>query len=138
MLPEARPARGPTDEHRNLRASDRAEAFDDVWLRGGDWEEAMKAADISDDAIYLNIIEQYRERKCGLANVWDVFRAFPQFPEKVVMAKIRQMIAKGRLIGCGCGCRGDLLFPWMKFGDKVDVDNWRVRVESYLKNRGKR
>jgi hypothetical protein len=28
-------------------------------------------------------------------------------PEKLVLAKMRQMIKKGLVNGCGCGCRGD-------------------------------
>lgn len=33
------------------------------------------------------------------------------FPYKVLLAKCRQMINKGRLKGCGCGCRGDFELP---------------------------
>ena len=31
----------------------------------------------------------------------------PGTPEKLQIAKMRQMINKGKVQGCGCGCRGD-------------------------------
>lgn len=41
-------------------------------------------------------------------NEKDVRRAMPQdTPEKVVLAKMRRLIAKGLVKGCPCGCRGD-------------------------------
>ena len=68
----------------------------------------MKAADITDEAVYV-IVDSVRLEggpyRCAM--VWDMFRALPQFPQKVVMAKLRQMVSKGRLDGCACGCRGD-------------------------------
>lgn len=30
-----------------------------------------------------------------------------EVPEKVVLAKARKVMDKGRMDGCGCGCRGD-------------------------------
>lgn len=31
----------------------------------------------------------------------------PETPSKVVLAKMRQLIKRGLVSGCGCGCRGD-------------------------------
>lgn len=38
----------------------------------------------------------------------SVLRAMPDgTPEKLALAKMRTMIKKGLVDGCGCGCRGD-------------------------------
>lgn len=40
--------------------------------------------------------------------VQSVLNAMPDgVPEKLALAKMRQMIRKGTVDGCGCGCRGD-------------------------------
>lgn len=31
----------------------------------------------------------------------------PETPHKVVLAKMRQLMKRGLVKGCGCGCRGD-------------------------------
>jgi hypothetical protein len=41
------------------------------------------------------------------ASVTDLCRHFPDFPEKVVLAKLRAFIHCGLIDGCACGCRGD-------------------------------
>lgn len=64
----------------------------------------MKAADISDETI-LEIVGR-SALKLG-ATVSEICDGLPQFPYKVVMAKLRQMVNKKRLAGCVCGCRGD-------------------------------
>jgi hypothetical protein len=33
----------------------------------------------------------------------------PDTPEKVVLAKMRQLKKRGLVDGCGCGCRGDFV-----------------------------
>ncbi len=48
-------------------------------------------------------IEEYRG--CW-ATRWDLYWAFPAFPEKVVMAKLSKLIRAGKINGCVCGCRG--------------------------------
>ena len=66
----------------------------------------MKASDISDEAVFAVVDRVLVE--CGRWTVMrDLWEAFPEFPGKVVQAKMRQMVAKGRISGCGCGCRGD-------------------------------
>jgi hypothetical protein len=40
----------------------------------------------------------------------DVSRAMPQgAPSKLVLGKMRQMIRRGVVGGCACGCRGDFV-----------------------------
>ena len=41
-------------------------------------------------------------------NEKDVHRAMPAgIPDKVLLAKMRRLIARGLVEGCPCGCRGD-------------------------------
>lgn len=38
----------------------------------------------------------------------DVHNAMPTgIPDKVVLAKMRALMERGLVVGCGCGCRGD-------------------------------
>lgn len=71
----------------------------------------MKAADISDRemlAFILPINEEGQARgSAGWAQVWDLVPHWPGFPQKVVMAKAKQLVKRGLLDGCTCGCRGD-------------------------------
>ncbi len=64
----------------------------------------MKAADIP-DAIVFQAIDA---KAPNWATISDVAALVPDFPRKVVQAKCAQMIRKGRISGCPCGCRGDL------------------------------
>lgn len=40
---------------------------------------------------------------------WNLVCLMPMFPEEVIHAKARQLLKRGLLDGCGCGCRGDFL-----------------------------
>lgn len=40
-------------------------------------------------------------------HVWVVCEQFPGVPHKVVQAKLRALLRRKLLTGCGCGCRGD-------------------------------
>lgn len=69
-----------------------------------------KASDISDEFV-LSVIDRIKAEKGSWTTIDEVHEALPDadaWPYKVVLAKCRQMIAKGRIGGCGCGCRGDL------------------------------
>lgn len=75
----------------------------------------MKAADIPDAAM-LRVIASpnkgHREGRFGpgMPNWWmrwDLDEAFPGFPSKIVLAKARQLMKRGLIDGCDCGCRGD-------------------------------
>lgn len=71
----------------------------------------MKAADIHDD----EVIKAVRENPLpgnshGWASRWAIHAALAQYPPKVVNAKLRSMVKRGVLNGCGDGCydcRGD-------------------------------
>ena len=95
----------------------------------------MKSADIP-DALVIDLVMACNEGRCAggegwhggapgyghepdqpvighWQNRWDLGRDLnrvleTEVPEKVVLAKIEKMIRRGRLNGCGCGCRGDL------------------------------
>lgn len=67
----------------------------------------MKAADITDEVL-LAEIDKADPNGIGRSR-WDIARAMPQFPEKVVLAKLRSMKKRGIITGCACGCRGDFL-----------------------------
>lgn len=62
----------------------------------------MKAADISD----VKIMEIIDSTGKGWASRQMIEDALPEFPPKVVLAKLYQMSHKGRLDGCACGCSG--------------------------------
>ena len=70
----------------------------------------MKAADISDERVFA-VVDAAKKAGAYWATVQQVCEAIPEFPYKIVHAKIRQMIYKKRLDGCPCGCRGDLDRP---------------------------
>jgi hypothetical protein len=59
-----------------------------------------KAADIPDQMIF-DIIS------AGTRSLFTIQKLLPQFPAKVVRAKLNQMTNKGRLAGCTCGCSGN-------------------------------
>lgn len=40
------------------------------------------------------------------ANTSDLYRRFPEFPEKVVLAKLSKLVRRGFIDGCACGCSG--------------------------------
>ena len=69
----------------------------------------MKARDIPDERIY-DLVRQAKHPDLG-QNRSAIEEGLPAFPKKVVLAKLRQMVNKGRLQGCACGCRGDFLIP---------------------------
>lgn len=37
----------------------------------------------------------------------NLSEAYPDFPQKVILAKMNALIRRGFVSGCGCGCRGD-------------------------------
>lgn len=71
----------------------------------------MKAADLDDLVTLSAVALDAKERGSTLgACTWTLAeRSFPQVPQKVVAAKLRQLMKRGLLTGCSCGCRGDWL-----------------------------
>lgn len=67
----------------------------------------MKAADIP-DSVVLQAIDEAAALGKPWATINDVALLVPDMLYKVVLAKCQQMIRKGRINGCPCGCRGDL------------------------------
>lgn len=74
--------------------------------------KSIQAKDIPDDefiaAVAAVSVETAKRwgHKDAWANRFDVAEKLG-FPEKVVLAKARAVIKKGRMEGCTCGCRGD-------------------------------
>jgi hypothetical protein len=69
----------------------------------------MQAKDVSDNAV-LRFLESREGVWCNwsLGDVNDVSAAMPEgTPSKVRLAKMRQLIRRGLVEGCPCGCRGD-------------------------------
>lgn len=78
----------------------------------------MQCKDIPDRPILAFLADMPRWPQNGLRmwgnwgsredNANTVLHAMPLgTPEKLALAKIRQMIRRGVVEGCGCGCRGD-------------------------------
>ncbi len=68
----------------------------------------IQAKDIS-DMVMLEALAKTRGRN-GVprwSTLWETQAELPQFPPKVVQAKLRSMIKRRVLMGCACGCRGD-------------------------------
>ena len=67
----------------------------------------MKASDITDEVL-LAAIEAVRGKFVpSSSSRWDIEEALPQFPAKVVRAKLRSAVKRQVIYGCACGCRGD-------------------------------
>jgi hypothetical protein len=65
----------------------------------------MKASDITDERI-IEIIKKV----ClpyGSTILWDIQKELVEYPEKVVLAKLKSMCKREVIDGCACGCRGD-------------------------------
>jgi hypothetical protein len=76
----------------------------------------MQCKDIADVPI-LRLLADLPPYPGGQARIWgnwifddeaDVRRVMPAgVPDKLVLAKMRQLIRRGVVDGCPCGCRGD-------------------------------
>lgn len=66
----------------------------------------MKCSDLPDNAV-LDVIA-HSQRPLG-ATIGEVFEALPDYPQKVVRAKLSKLIRRGIISGCVCGCRGDFM-----------------------------
>lgn len=71
----------------------------------------MKASNLSEAAILATLNEQPGVWHTHWADAGSMPRVYdpthPDAPEKVLLAKLRAMVRKGLIGGCGCGCRGD-------------------------------
>jgi hypothetical protein len=68
----------------------------------------MQAKDITDEAMISAIVAITDAKRYG-ANNNELEAYFPYAPAKVLRAKCRKLILKGKITGCACGCRGDYL-----------------------------
>lgn len=68
----------------------------------------MQAKDIADE-VMIDAIQKTRGRNnvAIWSTIWDIQGELPQFPKKVVIAKLRSMVKRKLINGCVCGCRGD-------------------------------
>ncbi len=64
-----------------------------------------QAKDIPDDVV-LSMLDGTEEWSPWLF-MWDLEEVFPDLPRKVILAKMRQLMRRGLVGGCRCGCRGD-------------------------------
>lgn len=68
----------------------------------------MQCKDIPDEPIlrFLDNLDGWGGWFSDFEN--SVLRAMPEgTPEKLALAKMRMLIRRGLVSGCGCGCRGD-------------------------------
>ena len=70
----------------------------------------MKASDISDETI-LELIDSVKAKTGIWLTIWDIQQALPNFPMKVILAKLRRMVSKRHITGCPCGCYGGFERP---------------------------
>jgi hypothetical protein len=69
----------------------------------------MQCKDIPDQPI-LEHLERFSGKWCNwhFRDERDVTFAMPKLPaEKLALAKMRQLMKRGLVTGCDCGCRGD-------------------------------
>lgn len=74
--------------------------------------KTVQAKHLSDEAVLAAIRSASNDgRWPGQKRRWvsrgDVEAAFPDVPWKVVLAKLRSLLKRNVIDGCGCGCRGD-------------------------------
>ncbi|MDX1902108.1 MAG: hypothetical protein SFW66_08950 [Gammaproteobacteria bacterium] len=68
----------------------------------------MKASDINEERL-LEIIRRgssFNGQKLP-AILSEICEALPEYPCKVVLAKIKKLLKQRKIDGYGCGCRGD-------------------------------
>jgi hypothetical protein len=91
--------------------------------------------DIPDRPI-LEFLLSHKGKWCNwyFGNELDVHLAMPKnTPDKLVLAKMRMLMRKGFVSGCGCGCRGDFEITdkgvafWSQRRDNVSDDRAPTR-----------
>lgn len=71
----------------------------------------MQCKDISDTCV-LRLLKRHRDRWVTFGNGHGIMPTVadampPETPKKLQLAKMRQLLRRGLVRGCGCGCRGD-------------------------------
>jgi hypothetical protein len=77
-------------------------------------ETRMQAKDIPDFRI-LNLVRVFNEGGYWCLT-YDLEELLPDYPPKVILAKCRSLIRRGRMAGCTCGCRGDFYLDGYGWG----------------------
>lgn len=78
----------------------------------------VQAKDVP-DAVFLD-----RPATGGTDSLFAVRDAHPEFPPKVLRAKMASLVRRGLIKGCACGCRGDFTInpPARQFGHIAAAD----------------
>ena len=72
----------------------------------------MQCKDVPDQAILAFLAKNIDKWHCSYSKDFDnsIRHAMPEGVQtKLVLAKMRQMIKRGVVKGCACGCRGDFV-----------------------------
>lgn len=71
----------------------------------------MQTKDIPDAPVLVFLLKQNGEWTNWFGDKFEnsVTHAMPGVPPKLVLSKMRSMIKRGLVDGCGCGCRGDFV-----------------------------
>lgn len=69
----------------------------------------VQAKHIPDGVALLAVYLAGRDRPAQWASRSEVEDQLHTYPPKVVLAKMRALLKKGLISGCGCGCRGDFV-----------------------------
>lgn len=87
----------------------------------------MKCKDIPDEPIIRLLAKRPGEwHNWFFGDDKDVRQAMPpNLPEKLVLGKMRMLMRRGLVTGCGCGCRGD-------FEITAKGIQWLAQVDSKL------
>lgn len=87
----------------------------------------LQAKDIPDQAMLQAILHDSRTNDLPAAR-YRVARDHPEWPEKVILAKCRQLLKRGLITGCVCGCRGDFHLT-DKGGELIGEQPWESTFE---------
>lgn len=66
----------------------------------------MKCKDIADEPL-VRFIATKQAQKNLWVNTWDFEPPYSDLPDKLFRAKMGQLMKRGLITGCNCGCRGD-------------------------------
>ena len=77
----------------------------------------MKASDLDDVEVILAIESARGDGMWAMRG--EIENQFPEYPWKVITAKLRSMKRRGLVQGCPCGCRGD----WYPLQAGLDLCN---------------
>ncbi len=70
------------------------------------YTKQIQAKHIPDDLIYQTIEEVKRDKQMGVASLLYIREKLTQYPAKVVLKKLENMVESKKLTGCACGCAG--------------------------------